>query len=610
MKGPAVAAGPFVRYAFPAAGLLCLLVSIGIFESQVTIMYFDKSIDATWLVLATFLSALLAPVIGVVFGPRRALVLTTLALGAGTAAAALVRSQEVELIASTVACIAGLWWLSLLVSVASGDDLRRDVTAGTAFALGILVVARAALRTEPSDEIPLGLAIGLLVVLLALLATGLRAILADELVWATANGRGVLGLFALPFALTLAGDVTLNGAFVGGAAGLATVGDSKSSYVGLLASGAGVAAALLILRTRYASGAFAAVALFAGAGLLWTRIGLAPLAGGAALAFGTVLASFVLVPRVRTGARAPVLIPLALGAGWVVSAIGSLAYYIGVGLVTVLAAMVAVVAIACVLSRTRVDAPSRRAAYALAALVVAVPVIAIASTPGPRSVGTAGRLRVMTYNIHLGYDDGNVPAIDAIGDAIAREAPDVVGLEEVSRGTVIAGGHDVLALLAERLHMSYAFAPMLGDVEGVGVLSRLPIEEVRVVRLARSTTAKDLTRVLLMVRTGGVWFCATHLGGDDFPTQTRSIVDAVRGLDRVVVSGDMNSTPDTPQMRVFADAGFADLGAAAGAPTIPVADPKDRIDYLWVSGVTGANVVTPRTSASDHLPVAADVAVR
>ncbi|HEY6959548.1 MAG TPA: endonuclease/exonuclease/phosphatase family protein, partial [Candidatus Limnocylindria bacterium] len=343
---------------------------------------------------------------------------------------------------------------------------------------------------------------------------------------------------------------------------------------------------------------------------LWSRVGLVPLAGGAALAFGALLASGILVPMGRPGGRAPVIGPLALGAGWLAAAIGSLTYYIGVGLVAALAAMLAIVALACALSAARPDMGPRRAAGALAALVITLPALAIASAPGPRYVGAAGQLRVMTYNVHLGYDDGDIPAIDVIGDEIAREAPDVVGLEEVSRGTVISGGHDMLQLLAERTHMSFAFAPMLGDVEGVGVLSRFPIDEVRVVPLARSTRAKDLTRVLLLVRTGGLWFGATHLGGDDFTTQTRSIADAVHGLDRFVVSGDMNSTPETSQMRVLADAGLTDLGAAANAPTFPVADPVDRIDYLWVAGVTGTNVATPRTSASDHLPVIATVAVR
>ena len=597
------------RYAFASAGLLCLLVSVGIYESQVTVMYFDKSIDVTRFVLATFASALLAPLVMRLLGPHRALLATTLALGAGTGLAAVVRRSDVELAGSTIGCVAGMWWLAVVVSLSSRTSPPRELAVGGPFALAVLLIARAALRTVPLDETPLVLGILLVLVLLALLATVID-LLRDGVEWTATDARGALALFALPFVLMLAGDVTLNGAFIGGAAGLATIVDARSTYVGLLASGAGVAAALVGARTRYGSGALAALALAVGAVLLWTRIGLAPLAGGAALAFGTLLASGLLVPRARACAAAPVIGPLALGAGWLASAIGSLSYYIGVGLIAALAVMVAVVAVGCALAGARPAVGPRRAVDALAALVIVIPALAIASAPGPRYVGSAGQLRVMTYNVHLGYDDGDVPAIDAMAAAITHEAPDVVGLEEVTRGTVISGGHDMLQLLAERTHMSFAFAPMLGDVEGVGVLSRFPIEEVRVVRLARSTKAKDLTRVLLLVRTGGVWFGATHLGGDDFATQTRSIADAVRGLDRVVVTGDMNSTPDTPQMRVLADAGLTDLGAAANAPSFPVAAPVTRIDYIWVSGVSGTDVATPRTAASDHLPVVATVAVR
>jgi endonuclease/exonuclease/phosphatase (EEP) superfamily protein YafD len=89
----------------------------------------------------------------------------------------------------------------------------------------------------------------------------------------------------------------------------------------------------------------------------------------------------------------------------------------------------------------------------------------------------------------------------------------------------------------------------------------------------------------------------------------RSIIDAVGQTRGVIVAGDLNSTPDSPQMQLFAAAGFTDLGAVANANTFPPERPDKRIDYLWGAGVTASTVRTIDTLASDHLPVVADVTV-
>lgn len=613
--------------AFVVAGVLCLLVAMGIYEAQVTIMFFDKSIDVTDFVIVTFLASLLAPIVAWLLEPRRALALASIALAIATASAVLVRREEVELVAATAGCVAGMWWIAFVASARFDESAAPPLRTAAPVALALLLVARAGARTMPLDELPLALALPIVLALAVALLWGGLVGTSRVSGWMTTTGRGAALLFALPFVFAIVADLALNGAVIAGAAGLALGPALPSSLVGLLAAGLGVAAAMVALRRMAAAwrSSAAALAVVLGGAALWTRVGPLPLAGGVLLAFGLVIAAAALADVPSRTARVALLPMLALGVGWVVSVVLTLAYYISVGSLVPLVAMIAIVTIALVLTRVTVG-PARlqsepayvpgdkdddwpaRLAWPLAAAVTFVPLLAVVLSPAPAAAARAGSLVVMGYNIHLGYGDGDVPAIDAIADVIAAQSPDLVGLTEVTRGTVIAGGHDVLTLLAERLHMSYAFAPMLGDVEGVGVLSRVPIDEVRVVPLARSTTAKDLRRVALMVRTGDVWFVASHLGGDDIPTQTASIVAATRDLAHVVVTGDFNSVPESAQMRVLADGGFSDLGARGNALTVSPGELVSRIDYVWVRGLSGADVRTVQTAASDHLPVITTVA--
>ncbi|MBM0260426.1 endonuclease/exonuclease/phosphatase family protein, partial [Micromonospora sp. 4G55] len=74
----------------------------------------------------------------------------------------------------------------------------------------------------------------------------------------------------------------------------------------------------------------------------------------------------------------------------------------------------------------------------------------------------------------------------------------------------------------------------------------------------------------------------------------------------LVVAGDMNTEPGAPGFAEFTRAGLVDaLAAARPLPTSPADDPREQIDHVLVSpGLTGADAVAPRGTASDHLPVA------
>jgi hypothetical protein len=73
----------------------------------------------------------------------------------------------------------------------------------------------------------------------------------------------------------------------------------------------------------------------------------------------------------------------------------------------------------------------------------------------------------------------------------------------------------------------------------------------------------------------------------------------------VIVGGDMNTQPGDPPFEALLAAGFADA-FAAGRPllTSPADNPRSQIDHVFVAGATASDVRAPRSTASDHLPVA------
>ena len=93
----------------------------------------------------------------------------------------------------------------------------------------------------------------------------------------------------------------------------------------------------------------------------------------------------------------------------------------------------------------------------------------------PPATRTAGPLRLMTYNLHQGFDvDGRLdPA--GLAEMIELEQPDVVALQEVSRGWLVTGGLDLHAWLRRRLGLAGRFAGTADPQWGNAVLSRLPL---------------------------------------------------------------------------------------------------------------------------------------
>lgn len=604
---------------FAAIGVLFLITAVRTFTSTLYMTLFGNVANETVgaIALAVFAASALALVLAGRPGARSGIALSGTLLAGGTVLAAASRWNWADIVLSGVALVGGTWWLALTHAA----RLRTGSSAfvlGLPFALAADLALRAAFRTIAVVDLPLPLALALTVAgALLFLAAGIAS-LDPEREWTSPGGRGAIALLAVPLLLLLGETSGTNPAQVLGAAGLGRGPEGPgSTYVGMLLIGAGMTAGALAI-ARPGSRRVSAIATIAlGSALLWARVPIVSAAGGIFLAMGIVIAASVLPDTAARPARAPVATVLSLAVGWVLFvalAFVFYAYYAPPAVPLVAAGIVALGVLGAIpLPSARIGAAG---AVLVGALAVLVPVAALSTTPGPTSE-TRAAFRLMTYNVHQGFDEGNVAALDRIAEVIGAESPDVVVLQEVVRGWMITEQHDVLTVLAERLGMAYVFGPAIGDAYGNAVLSRLPLTDVRYIAYPRQAALRHQPRGAILFRVSDVLVIATHLdhiaGASDVRQgQVRAILDAWAGERPAIVAGDLNALPGTPEMQMLEAAGFTDLARADGAdqPTSPSAEPRNRIDYVWGVGVSGSQAHTVASTASDHRPVVVNIAKR
>ncbi|MFE9189120.1 endonuclease/exonuclease/phosphatase family protein [Micromonospora sp. NPDC007208] len=439
-------------------------------------------------------------------------------------------------------------------------------------------------------------------------------------------------------ALLLAGMVALSPALARTGMSYLVAGDgvARSPLFGLAPVPVAVAGFLCAALTRPPHGwgrAYGPVALLAGAvlfaldrgDLLLPAILLAAVGLGACLAL-TDDASHPDSDTASAGSSASRR-GYAVAAGMLVFALGAVGYYSAYDLgypnaavPVVVAVLIAAVAFTArpVVHRFSGPFPPLRTAAAVTALALLAPVLADEVPVASNREGPPERLTVVAYNIRMGFGlDGRFD-LSGLAEVVDRQRPDVVLLSEVDRAWLLNGGHDTLDLLSDRLGMPYVFGPAADPVWGDAVLSRWPVRDPRTLPLAAvgaPTGAQALAVTLDLgdgVRTAVV---STHLQpppGKGPVVQARAVADFATGYAAgrpLVVAGDLNTEPGDEAFAEFARAGLVDaLAAARPLATSPADDPRQQIDHIFVSpDLTPGDPVAPRSTASDHLPVAVTV---
>ena len=554
---------------------------------------------------------------------RRMTQLALVLLLVARAALLLTDGGRPQLVVASLGTVAGLWWLSL----AAGRD-ARSLVPGLAWGLLLATTAHASLgtygavwRRDLAGFAETAISAALVVAALVLSAR-------SPAVDGQAPGRRAAWL-VMPV-LLLCGVVYAN-------AGRAW---STAGTVGLLACVAGTVLAVAVCGRRPGRGlrVLTGVVLVAvtavGTLVPLTYDGLAPAHAwlvAPVFLLGTPAVLLLLeqavapAPDGRGG-------PRSVAGGAVLWVVLLFVYYAGydlgyradvvlVGLSVVVAAVTLTGRRASTTSAYRVRGPVL-AGVAVAALALALLGPAVTLRPLDHRERTGTALRVVAYNVRMGYGiDGRFDA-RAVAELLERQHADVILLSEVDRGWLLNGGQDQLQVLARLLGLHAAFGPAADQVWGDAILSSEPLREPSSTAFDGygAVTGAQALSATFTWRGRPVTVVSTHLqpgsdGTDDTVGQATELATLMTRSARrgqvVVAGGDLNTTPGSNAWGALTDTGFGDtLATARPLLTAPADRPDEQIDHLFASpGLSAQEPHAIETELSDHLPVVVDLIV-
>lgn len=260
----------------------------------------------------------------------------------------------------------------------------------------------------------------------------------------------------------------------------------------------------------------------------------------------------------------------------------------------------------------------------VAALLLVVPALMHLTRPSAGTVVTSATdLRVLSWNVKYGRDDASGQADPhQLAEAIRAVNPDVVVLQEVSRGWAIGGGVDVAEYLSRELGMPFTWSPAADGQFGNLLLTRLPVSAVRTGRLpyGQGPMWRSYLKATLTLHGRTLDVITAHLTHRKPNTPTRlaqvdGLLAQVDPAAPTLIAGDFNFWPSWPELRSFTGAGWVsaqDVTGHGAAWTSPTDRPTNRVDWVFGSPQVAFTdfAVLDQVTASDHFPVLATLTLR
>lgn len=562
------------------------------------------------LVTAIFASPLLAPLVGKLSGGRLLLVAMVLLIAARTGLQ-LVDWPPGRVALGALGVIAFGWALLPLLRWRARAGL--GILAGTALDIA-LRTARDTVDLPWQAGIGSHLATAVLVIIFAV-AVGLIAI--DR---GPVEPRGAIGFLALGPALGLLHLVTGN-------LGFAIVHTGWDLLFTTTLLGLALVLGLLVapLAAHHWSGWIATTG--AGAAGLWLAWGMG---WSAALGLALAIASWAIFTLTAAMGGRLLRSPASVGRAGLALALGQLLqvallfrYYTATGDRWIPFVLWALLALIVALDWPSGWPPGAIALLPHVALGMLLPLAAaiawqaLSRQASPPAFAPSSELVVMTFNIQSGYDRDQRWHLETTARVIETAHPDIVLLQEVSRGWLVTSSADQLTWLARRLGMHASWGPASTDgLWGNAVLTRAqPLEE----QVVHFQTTQNLRRGAVLVRlatpTTSVWAASTHLDDPRSATAVRlaqieELLAFLQPVRPLILGGDLNAEPESTELAQLQSAGLRDAAAAVGA-IMPTSADARRIDYVLVTDelepVAGSVL---DVTASDHRPVIVRLVMR
>jgi len=249
-----------------------------------------------------------------------------------------------------------------------------------------------------------------------------------------------------------------------------------------------------------------------------------------------------------------------------------------------------------------------------------LPVIALIGWREPIAIPGSLPMRIMSYNLHSGFDVAGRLDLEAIAQTIESEQADVIALQEVSRGWLIDGSVDMLAWLSQRLNMPYVWGPTADPFWGNAILSRYPIKGVQLYAMPNNDVVRPRRGFIVATINLGdqaLRVITTHLhhvgvDGELRVPQVQAILAAWANQPATIILGDLNARPEAIEMEMMREAGLVDAFMVAGQGsglTFGSDQPDRRIDYIYhTRDLSSSDFHVNPSTASDHRGLAVTIA--
>lgn len=233
-------------------------------------------------------------------------------------------------------------------------------------------------------------------------------------------------------------------------------------------------------------------------------------------------------------------------------------------------------------------------------------------------------IKVMSYNIHIAtpgaISDFNITDLMAVADAINKEMPDLVVLQEVDKYTVRSGKEsDQAKDLGELTGMQHYFAGASFKSEGEqgqAILSKYPIKEAESLKLPVPEESNGETRsiAIIIVEIEGVDVAVMtvhldHRSDTDRGYQIKQMLELTKKYDTypIIFGGDFNMEPNNDNFNLIKKQ--FQMVTDNHPLTYPQINPNIAIDFFLLNqnandlfNVEKYYTVDERY-ASDHLPL-------
>ena len=222
------------------------------------------------------------------------------------------------------------------------------------------------------------------------------------------------------------------------------------------------------------------------------------------------------------------------------------------------------------------------------------------------------RVKVLSYNVGGHGARWSRSYLERIARAIAEAGADVVGLQEVHRGTRHSRLEDQAAALGRLTGMTVRFGKSfeMGAGEfGNAVLTTSEVRSTEMHPLPEPGEPRTLLHTCVALAAGEIDFFVTHLaawsrwGRSARSVQIQGLVERLRQQDRpFVLVGDLNAPPGAPEIGTLMAAELFRMCGDDIAFTHRYM--RQRIDYVFADpGWTTDAYKVIRSGPSDHWPV-------